>query len=260
MIYLLLTFSAEQRYTDRNVISFGDLGAIDPNEWCASLIVPIAACTYYVFKIKGIWKRVVLIGMELFVFYTILLTGSRGGLLSNAVVVLFVSLRAMKASRKAMIAVPVFAAIAAFAFFKWILPNVSATLMERFALDMIVETGGGGRTEAWTFAVNKIFSNPLRTIFGYGFYGAKGYYCAHNQMLQALMDSGVIGFSLYIAMLCQIHKRAKANGEIALASFWGVQTALLTLSAYAYFKMVWMIYLFCLFAYRKDSRYEKIPE
>ena len=73
------------------------------------------------------------------------------------------------------------------------------------------------------------------------------------------MDSGIIGFSLYILMLRYIYKRAKENGEITLASFWGIQVALLTLSAYAYFKMVWMIYLFCLFTYRKDSRYEKIP-
>ncbi len=254
MVYMLLVLSEEQRLTDRNLITFGDLGKIDPNEWCACLIVPLAACTYYAFKAKHLWKRVVLIGLEAFAFYTILLTGSRGGLLSNAVVVLIVSLRAMRASWKTMVIVPVFVALAAFAFFKWILPNVSQTLMERFTLDAVVETGGTGRIDIWKDAVKMMLSDPFRMIFGRGFFGASSNNCTHNQLLQVLLDSGIIGFSLYIAMLYHIYKRAKANGEITLASFWGVQVALLTLSAYAYFKMIWMVYLFCLLQFRKDNK------
>ena len=259
MIYMLLVLSTEQRHTDRNMIKFGELGKIDPNEWCACLIVPLAACTYYAFKAKHLWKRVVLIGLAAFAFYTILLTGSRGGLLSNAVVVLIVAMRAMRASWKTMITVPVLVALAAFAFFKWILPNVSQTLMDRFTLDAVVETGGTGRTDIWERTVETILSDPIRMIFGRGFYGAKVDTCSHNQLLQVLLDSGIIGFTLYILMLRNIYKRAKANGEIASASFWGVQVALLTLSAYAYFKMVWMIYLFCLMQFRKEDK-TKISE
>ena len=33
MIYMLIAFSEEQIYTDRNMIDFGELGKIDPNEW-----------------------------------------------------------------------------------------------------------------------------------------------------------------------------------------------------------------------------------
>lgn len=245
-ICLQLMYSSQQIYTGRNVISFGTLGSMDPNEFCGYLILPIAVCMQAFFKSNGI-KKIASIGIVVLFLYSIMIAGSRGGLSAAAITIVVIVFKSGRFSLRKFAAIIILAIVILVLFTFVIIPNLPDTVLHRFTQEGIQQDGGSGRIDIWLETLEMLWNNPLRLLFGCGVFGATSApYCSHNMLIQVLLDGGILGFLTYIVFMTQIIKRLKYKENYIVAAFWGIQALMLTLSAYAWFKAVWIIYLLCL--------------
>ncbi len=249
---LQMAYSSRQIYTDRQIISFGALGGIDPNEFCGYLILPIAVCMQIFFSQSSMLKKTLsILGVGMLLF-SIMSAGSRGGLLAAIVTIVVVSMKSGRFSAKKMIYIIGLFVIGMFLFTYVIIPRLSETLLNRFSIDGFKSYGGSGRFDIWIETLNMLWEHPFRLLFGCGIFGATSApYCSHNMIIQVLLDSGVAGLTLYLVFISKLIKNLKHQEIYIVAAFWGIQTSMLTLSAYGWFKAVWIIYLLCLI--RVDS-------
>lgn len=257
-----LFFTVDQIYTGRKIITFGTYGSVDPNEWCAYLIVPIVVVTSRLYEDRSIYKKIFYIVYILLTLYLALMEGSRGGLLAILVTLLFVICKRTQLRTQTIFGGLFLLVTLFFVTYNFILPKIPASVLSRFTVQGITAYGGaGGRGELWKEIIVFLNDHIGRLIAGNGLYGAKSVpYVTHNQYLQILLDTGIIGLVLYIVLLIRIYKNAKNKGLLETASFIGIQVALLSLTAYSWFKAVYVIYLLCMMRYEEepDEQYGEI--
>lgn len=256
---LQITYSSQQIYTDRQVISFGELGGIDPNEFCGYLILPIAVCMQMLLAQKSGIRKTLSIVVVAMLMYSIMSSGSRGGLLAAVVTIVVVIMKSGRFSAKKLFYIIGLIVIGTILFIYVIVPNLSETLLNRFSLEGFMSYGGSGRLDIWSETLNMLWNNPLRLLFGCGVFGATSVpYCSHNMIIQVLLDNGVVGLIIYIYFLVKLIQNLENQEIYVSAAFWGIQTSMLTLSAYAWFKAVWIIYLLCLIKFVPLSETETV--
>lgn len=252
-IYIIyaLFFTVDQIYTGRKMITFGEYGSMDPNEWCSYMIVPIAIFLFRFFEDKNIQVKFIYACFILLTVYCALLEGSRGGLLALIVTMLIVAKQRMHLSIMTLLGRVFSFFLMLFIIWFYIIPIIPETVMHRFTVEgMIAYGGAGGRGELWKVILNFLLENPVRLLFGVGLYGAASVpFVAHNQLLQVLLDMGFIGLTCYLYFLFLVFKRAREKGAIEEAAFWGMQIALLSLTGYSWLKSSWMVLIICLINY-----------
>lgn len=175
----------------------------DQNQFCAYLIMPTLVCVKrFLEKSKLMPVYIVILFLSL---YSILKTGSRGGLLGVLLGLFFYALIGIK-SVKARLALFCSAAVIAFVMVTVIVPMLPENVMNRYSVSAVEEDGGSGRTDIWKFLIDYSFQNPRRLVQGSGIfstynimYGA-GFQngVAHNVFVQILNDEGMVGLILYI--------------------------------------------------------------
>lgn len=247
MIYALF-FTESQIYTGRKIITFGAFGSMDPNEWCSYIILPVAIAILRVIDEKRYSRKVFYTIYILMTVYCALLEGSRGGMLSILVTLLFVITKKTRLNINVLISAPILLVGIGVVVWKLILPQIPETVLARYTIDGMSAYGGaGGRGELWIELIEFLWNNPLRLIFGVGLYGAKSVpYVAHNHFLQVFLDTGIIGLLLYLYFVLRVHRQAVRRGVIEAASFWGMQVALLSLTGYSWLKSSWIVIIICL--------------
>ena len=257
-----IQFSESQIYTNRMIISFGQYGSIDPNEFCTYLIIPAAIALSFFFTSKSISIKTVLLALLFLYIYFSISAGSRGG--TCAILCTFFVILFFESKNAFHLFIFIFAGI----ILVFVLSSFDfrvlfdETLLERFTYENSFESygGGGGRFDIWEAYKGYFFAHPLALLFGVAPYGSVDVpYVAHNQFLQLLMDSGLIGLSLYLLFLYNLFKIAKKKDIYIIASFIGIHISLLSLSAYSWFKIVYLFYLLVLLSFDSpnDSDDEK---
>ena len=258
VIYLLILFffSRTQIYTSREIISFGEFGGMDPNEWCCYMIAPVVLALSFFFKKEvNIVVKILIVIFEGLVLYGCVLSGSRGGLLSILVSITLSLLYFLRNNLKRICVILLGVVLLIGVFVIYVLPRLPDVLLERFKLENILSNGGSGRSDIWKESILYLLENPFRLFFGCGVYGAQKIpNTTHNQCLQVLIDNGLIGGVVYIAFLISIFNTAKNKDKVILICFLGIQCSLLFLSSYAWLKAVWMIYLLVLLDFKKESQ------
>lgn len=266
MVYIVFAqfFTVDQIYTGRKMITFGEFGAMDPNEWCSYMIVPIAVSLQRFFEDERVRVKLFYIGYVLLTFYCALLEGSRGGLLALIITSLLIIRKEAHMSAKALISGFLSCIAMIFVVWRFIIPRIPETIMQRFTIQGMTAYGGaGGRGGLWIEIFEYLWNHPLRLLIGNGLYGSISVpFVAHNQLLQVLMDMGIIGLSVYLAFLLQVHKKMRGKGIVELAAFWGMQVALLSLTGYSWLKSSWIVIIICLINYTDvgDKQYEYTDE
>lgn len=198
---------------------------IDHNVLATSMIIPFLIVMDGLVK-KTIKRRALHYAILFVFFYSILLTGSRGGLLalliSTCVYILLASKRSF-VSKMRTGAFIVIIGIFLVAGIEYLLPDA---LANRFTLNDVVSTGGTGRTSIWAnyldIFINSRFHNM---ILGNGYYSHgliyKSYHGiirgAHNDFITILIDLGISGIVLFGLFYFQVIKGAHKN-----KSFLGV--------------------------------------
>ncbi len=240
-------------YEGRSTIMF-ESGGSDPNEFCAYFYMALAFLTVRILR-KG-FKMTSLMSLiyMLAIFFCILLTGSRGGLLAAFVAVAVSWLFFSSASLKKVAFLCIVFLSFYLIFTRFVIPILPAEIIMRFRPTSIIADGGSERAKIWEEAFADIFSGTTRLIYGYGPFGATFMRpVMHNQFIQALMDGGLIGLLLFTNFFIELIKKAYRLGPAFLGGTAAAFTSLLTLTAYAFFKPVWVIFTMCLLSVPKGD-------
>lgn len=245
IIYLTIFNRVESGY-ERYTASFMG-GTEDKNQIAGYYFMPLLICLNGASKNKKLYlpSCILLAAM----IYSIMLAGSRGGLLSISLTIIVYYFFYSEANRKNKIISKVLSAclicVVLLLILYFIMPFIAETSIERFSLHAILDDGGSGRLENWAKLLNIYSKSTLRIIFGFGPNGTANYLdvgYAHNQIIQVLFDGGIIGLVLFGWFLVSSFKYAyKYNNRLAAFAFVGMFVLSMTITAYTAYKVYWNI-------------------
>jgi len=209
---------------------------VDQNNLALSLTIPLFCIIDFAKHLKKLrFMRIALYISMLIIVYAILFTGSRSGLLGlvfGCIGAFLVYSR--KDWRKKLGLLLVF--IGAYLLMLVALNNLPGSLSERFTISNVLENGASNRFDIWgnywsVFKESSIF----RIVFGYGYGNSYTIYAqkfgvltaAHNDILQILLDLGIVGVSLYFYMLFRamkdaLKKHSPISVSLLIAAFAGL--------------------------------------
>lgn len=235
------TYSNDEYKFLRNMITFGGvvvvmmtfwnldsdipsrfvLGAkrtMDPNYFATGLVLVTANLMDNILNKKNVKINM---GISILLILTIVMTGSRGGLLANMFVIFTsVSIHKMKQFKKLFL---VFQVLMVFGFIFYfthdLIPN---WLLNRFTTNQMISDGGSGRIAIWLSNLSYFKNgNILRLIFGNGFasfphislvsFGVP--MVAHSIYVQSLIEGGIIGLLITISLIVVAIRYAWKNNE-----------------------------------------------
>lgn len=246
MCVLLFTSSGSvgtEWVSDRIVVNVAG-SQQDPNEFCGYYIFLVSFLAYWAIK-KSHWWNFLLVAV---IFYCILLTGSRGGLIANAVALLILLAIAFRETHRKMRWILLLAMVVALliANLDTVLAMLPPSVAQRF-LDASVSGGTAAfRTRAWHDVLDSFASSDLLLqIVGHG-YGATtdvtfNGLVAHNSLIEVLYTFGILGFACYVAVVLSGILGAMRCGKVACTvAIFAFLVLLISLSAYS-FKPFWAV-------------------
>lgn len=173
--------------------------SIDPNEYAATLLMPIAVSLMLAVRARSLFVKSVLGGLLAAFFAAVLVSGSRGGIIALAAVLLFLLVRSSYA--KQMTAIVVALGVGA----------ATSPLLQRFTQADVMTADG--RTEIWKVGFASLGQYWLGGA-GIGNFplAFQQYFLrvphtplpwdrvAHSVFLQASVEYGIVGFGLAMAV------------------------------------------------------------
>lgn len=186
------------------------------------------------------------------VYVLIIMTGSRGGLLSALAVTIISGYGEIKENWKSLqkYIVPVLAAIlASMIALLFVLQYLNPLVLERFSLSYMEQNGTTGRKDIWLYFIKLFFqSTPGRQFFGYGA-GVSAFmnrmntrmagHVAHNLWVDELITGGAIGLTLLLSIHFTIMVTAlKCKDMYVVSAFVGFMIMCANLSIISY-KPMW---------------------
>lgn len=243
---------------DRMSISIGGL-MVDNNNLAVSLSICCQAGFSLLYKRKHtLFIRIMIILGIGIIAVGILRTGSRGGLLAlvaGGIVFLLLSDSGLR-PRTIIIG-----AICILLGMYYIQNYMSASLASRFTIAEVVASGGTGRTDIWKHALRLYSESSIgRWLFGYGFGSfptlmrkAMGVgKAAHNDVVQMLLETGIVGLVLYFKMWMEMAQHAmKKKNAIALALLAVAAVGSLSMEMLIK-KMLWLTFLIAILSALDD--------
>lgn len=235
----------------------------DPNILAASLLLPLALAVWWAFTVSGRRRQVAASAAALGLFSAILVTGSRGGILSALVVLLVVLVYApgLRLSR-------VGACVGGLLL---LLPALLVLLPDGLRAHL-TQTSSTGRSEIWRVGLQACLTECDRGS-GYGTF-ARIYrqmyledlslqgvgdqpYAAHNVFLSIAVEAGFVGLLLMVAAFVLLGRGVLRLPHLArgpaLAALAGLVTSNMLVSNLG-FKYFWLSLLYatlCLTAYER---------
>lgn len=171
----------------------------DPNFYAMTLLYAWAIGYQYIYSKHKMVEFLGVVGV-IIILYAIIMLGSRGALLACVVTVIAYELY------RRHFKVLLLLSIAVVGLMTWL-----AGMFDRFTLDMMLESGGAGRTDIWMVGIEMIKDNFFQGVGLHNFesryneYAAlsetgysRGLYRApHNFILEIWAELGLIGLILY---------------------------------------------------------------
>lgn len=214
----------------------------DPNEFCGYYLLPVAFVTYF-----GIQRRSpIFITLLIFFFYTVLMTGSRGGLMAVGVAFVVALAAAVRNDKhKVLICIAsVFVLLMLALNFESILRLFPDAISSRFLLTDANMSTAESRTSIWGQLISAFLdSNVLQQLFGHGFgtttLANSAHLVAHNVYVELLYDIGILGLLSFVGMLYAACSRALRRGDyVVLAAILGEAVLIVSLSSF-WSKTLW---------------------
>lgn len=183
-------------------------------------------------------------------FVFILMTGSRGALISLAVITCVTIIYTFFVNhniKTSTVVITITLISVVSIYFEDILMLISPNVARRFSIEYIMNYRGLNRSDLWIHLISVYKdSSILRKIFGYGigtvpYVNSLTYQVAHNLWLENLMTNGIIGLILTLVMQASYIKDAYKTKDIVLISaYFGFLTMCFTLSLTSY-KPMWNV-------------------
>ena len=223
----------------------------DPNEFASYFIVAIPLALYAFLENRNIIIRILSAFTIIGGFYVVLMSGSRGALLSClfATVVEFSIL--MNASLKRIIVFALLTFVGYFVLINYIIPMIPQGTLNRLTLEALLTDSGSGRSQIWERGLSQFFQgNLFNIIFGYGYGGLTvitglSYIPAtttmHNQFLQQLTCYGIVGLILYLLLLYRVFEEFRNNKRPYVGPLLGIMLMGMTLTMGPSYKILWIL-------------------
>jgi len=195
---------------DSDGIRFRILGNVfDPNDTAYVLVSLFPLCLYFVRFDEGPFKKLVAVAAICGAIATILLTGSRGGILGLGTILLILLLTKtgeVKKSHKMLLIVMLAST--------WLLMRDKIDVERYMTLSDVSSdynvTSEGGRIELWRSAIDFTLANPITGVgvecFPFAHFRTRQlaaesllkWQYTHNSFLQVAAEVGLIGFAIYV--------------------------------------------------------------
>lgn len=255
---VLIVFPSGSHYTDegrRTIIMFGN--TLDPNVLSGVMSLGLFCAVKKIFNKQYILSSCIFTGL---IFFGILLTGSRGGLIASVlpiIVGVFVYKKSLKDIPKLVFFIIVILIIGYFSLD--LLPDELIT--NRFNFNILfgqneIETGSHSRYKIWSYAIPLIYK---KLFFGYGtgnfFTAIASVYrmaASHNMYILIAVESGIIGiFLFFLPIFILIRKLIKKNKITELMLMSSILILGLTLDSITY-KYFWLGYIYIYLICKKE--------
>lgn len=245
IMILLFVIFGEQVGEQRMSLVFADATA-NSNQLSCCMLFPAVLLLWFTYSDRPVWLRILAFAMTAVLCALVLQTGSRAGLLSLGVGVFFVLLfHAFGSWKSFLMSFIMGAALLAVIVivYMYFLPD---SVSNRLTIESAVSSGGSHRVEIWAGALDAFeHASPIRKIFGWGANGVRFSKMAmHNQFLQLLVDTGIFGLLVYMAMLVMVAVTFAKKNRSLLCIFLALQVYSLFGSCYANNKTFWLVWLF----------------
>ena len=226
-------------------MTFGDC---DPNLLAFRYVVSAVASVWLVFKYRTHPVRWALLGLVGMCVFGILLTGSRGGMISLAISTVILILG--NARNNLMRSLFLMAGVATLIVVS--IPFLPSTISKRFlgTQEELASGSMAGRRELLHESLDSIGRNPTLGVGYMAFEAASRKHGgagqpSHNDPLQVLVDLGAMGFALYLAMMATLFwQAAKAPspwhllGVVLLMAYVASSASITLLGA----KLPWVLF------------------
>lgn len=257
VIWILLFFTSGQNIMQFSTrVSLVLLGnRTDPNEYVGALIVPVCLMAYQIAKPCKIQLKLgAILGIAVSIYITFL-TGSRGGLLALLIGIVMTFLTSSKLSFRKIVVLSILSIVLIYFVLYGILPMLSEELVARFTIESVISTGGSDRTIFWSQAWDNFKScNTWRMLFGYGGFGADFMNkTMHNQVIQQLVDFGLVGLICYLILILFAYLRIRKYSRRYLGAFFGMMAMSMSITMGPAYKPLW-IFLMMGFALPEEQR------
>lgn len=219
----------------------------DPNEFASIFIVPASLIVYNLFHNKK--NKIIEVIILILMVYCVLMSGSRGALISLVVALLITYFMYGKVNMKTMMISIVAIVIIGIITVQYLLPMIPKDVLARLSLTALMEDGGSGRGTLWIDAINKIWNGSVwRMLFGYGQYGLTAgieglTQTMHNQLLQQLSNYGIVGLASYILLIYKVFKALFSRCPQYIGAFMGIMLMSMTITMSVAYKILWILFL-----------------
>lgn len=245
-LFVFLSYSVLMNY-DSLYFSLGGANVFRDRNYFSAIMSIGSVIAFYntmIQKRKGLWLTLLILFLSVQVIVL-----SRNGMISTGIACIFISLFSGSA-KKILISVSILSVISILL----ISFNYSEGMIERFQ-KRDVETGGT-RVQIWDETFLKfIEQNPLRIVFGYGYYSfidLSNGRSIHNNYLEFLYSYGLVGLFFFLCMFYFAFKKTELLYKAILISM-GITMISLTPFMYTDF---WLILSFCIAAPKIEIKNE----
>ncbi len=175
---------------------------MDPNGAAAFIVPIIMLFLTDMLKNKIRLYKIVIIAINLTAMLMFASRGAMVSLITTSILTILILLRKFKLKNKIKLIISSIAIISIAAFIVYV--NVDVEILNRiFDFEETVETGGSGRLDIWRGAWSLFVSNPIKGL-GFGGHMGRTNKVVHNMYLSTLVDTGIIGFALFIVSIVLI--------------------------------------------------------
>ncbi len=214
-IYAVYSYAAGIFYesTTRATIAL-DERTTDPNHFAFSLLIPISLSIEKIFGQKSLKMKTLLIAVLGLMIFSVIISGSRGGLLG--VLIIFLLYAFLIKKRFLLLTLMVLMGIV-------LLELAPDYFFER--VEGVADSGGAGRMTIWIYGISILKQNWLYGVGLNNFPMAYSefahftpftqaiYRGAHNQYLQVLVELGIIGFTVMTVSIVAHYKTLTLKGH-----------------------------------------------
>lgn len=223
--------------------------ATDPNEFAAIFIITTSLSIYYIVNEKKKILRVVLLITVVMEIYAVLLSGSRGALMSVIFAILIAVLKNLRISLRGFVSLIMVFLIGGYLIIKYVIPMIPEDVLMRLTFEALLEDGGSGRSDLWIKAIDEVWNGSIFSmLFGYGQGGMvvsarfiNNTSTMHNQLLQQLVNYGIIGLGLYLNLIFRVYQNIRIKNRDYIAAFWGMMLMSMTITMSAIYKPLWLL-------------------
>ena len=181
--------------------------------------------------------------MILLIMYSILRTGSRGGLIGivlGAFLYIIIGIKSVRTRAVILTSTIILAVFVVTVVF----PLLPETVQERYSVERVEEDKGSGRFEIWEYLLQYTFEKPERIIRGSGVLSSyeildnapKTFHngVAHNTFIQVFSDQGLFGLLLFTLVMLSCLIRPLNTDKIYSCGFFALMAFSMSLTFYVF--------------------------